>query len=328
MRSTSSNKVTIPVSPGAMPGRRRGWRGRTRSGPSPKILSGAKASRLRSAAWRRGVLERLVYPHARSSADQLNQAQQIIRLLDRITEGAPLGVEGGPFIADRTLAIIRRVMNWHATRSDDFRSPIVRGMARAEEAACTRTLTDNELRAVWNATDVATPFACFIRFALLTACRRNEAAQLRWDEIDGTNWVLPAARNKTKVDLVRPLSVAAQAVLARVPRLAGCNFVFSTDGRSAINGFSHFKRQFDTQCGVTGWTLHDLRRTARSLMSRAGVNVDHAERCLGHVIGGVRGVYDRHEFHAEKLRAFEALAAQIERIVSPVPNVVSLPARG
>jgi integrase len=287
-----------------------------------------EGSRLRSAAWRQGVLERLVYPTLGDRPISLIKRSEIIRLLDRITEGTPLGVEGGPFIADRTLAIIRRVMNWHATRSDDFRSPIVRGMARAEEAARTRTLTDNELRAVWNATDVATPFACFIRFALLTACRRNEAAQLRWDEIDGTNWVLPAARNKTKVDLVRPLSVAAQAVLARVPRLAGCNFVFSTDGRSAINGFSHFKRRFDTQCGVTGWTLHDLRRTARSLMSRAGVNVDHAERCLGHVIGGVRGVYDRHEFHAEKLRAFEALAAQIERIVSPVPNVVSLPARG
>jgi hypothetical protein len=75
---------------------------------------------------------------------------------------------------------------------------------------------------------------------------------------------------------------------------------------------------------VTGWTLHDLRRTARSLMSRAGILSDHAERCLGHVIGGVRGVYDRHEFHAEKKRAYEALAAQIERIVNPQDNVVPL----
>ena len=63
-------------------------------------------------------------------------------------------------------------------------------------------------------------------------------------------------------------------------------------------------------------------------MSRAGVKSDHAERCLGHVIGGVRGIYDRHEFHAEKLRAFEALAAQIERILHPRDNVTALPARG
>ena len=62
-------------------------------------------------------------------------------------------------------------------------------------------------------------------------------------------------------------------------------------------------------CGVTGWTLHDLRRTARSLMSRAGSQSDHAERCLGHLVGGVRGTYDRHDYHEEKWRAFEALAA-------------------
>ena len=59
-------------------------------------------------------------------------------------------------------------------------------------------------------------------------------------------------------------------------------------------------------------------------MSRAGVPVDHAERCLGHVIGGVRGVYDRHEYYEEKKAAFEALAAQIDRILQPADNVVPL----
>jgi hypothetical protein len=62
-------------------------------------------------------------------------------------------------------------------------------------------------------------------------------------------------------------------------------------------------------------------------MSRAGVNADHAERCLGHVIGGVRGVYDRHEYHAEKRAAYEALAALIERIIHPVDNVAELSAK-
>ena len=59
-------------------------------------------------------------------------------------------------------------------------------------------------------------------------------------------------------------------------------------------------------------------------MSRAGVSSDHAERCLGHVMPGVRGVYDRHEFYEEKCRAYEALAAQIERIVNPQENIVPL----
>jgi integrase len=75
---------------------------------------------------------------------------------------------------------------------------------------------------------------------------------------------------------------------------------------------------------VTGWTLHDLRRTARSLMSRAGVPSDHAERSLGHVMLGVRGIYDRHEYLQEKRHAFEALAGQIEHIVNPQRNVVPL----
>src|SRR5262249_59941466 len=88
-------------------------------------------------------------------------------------------------------------------------------------------------------------------------------------------------------------------------------------GARPLGGFSKRKREFDNACGVTGWVVHDLRRTARTLMSRAGVSADIAERCLGHTITGVRGTYDRHAYEAEKRHAFEALAAQIERVVRP-----------
>ena len=121
----------------------------------------------------------------------------------------------------------------------------------------------------------------------------------------------PATRNKTKVDLVRPLSAAALAVLADMPRIDGRESVFWPSMR-----FASMKKLLDERSGVRDWVLHDLRRTARSLMSRAGVNADHAERCLGHTIGGVRGTYDRYAYYTEKKHAFEALAAQIERIVS------------
>jgi len=277
--------------------------------------------RLRSAEWRRGILERLVHPTLGDRPIGDIRRSDIIRLLDKIDE------HNGPVMADRTLAIIRKITNWHASRSDDFRSPIVRGMARVkpQERARERTLTNDELRAVWKVADAGEgPFDRLVQFLLLTAARRTEAAAITWQEVDGATWALPAFRNKTKVDLARPLSAAAQSVLARVPRLAGCPFVFSTDAKNPISGFSRFKQKFDKSCGVTGWTLHDLRRTARSLMSRAGVNSDHAERCLGHVIAGVRATYDRHEYYAEKQRAFEALAAQIERIVNPNENVVAI----
>ena len=73
------------------------------------------------------------------------------------------------------------------------------------------------------------------------------------------------------------------------------------------------------------WTLHDLRRTARTLMSRAGVRPDIAERVLGHVISGVEGIYDRHDFVEQKRDALERLAAAIDRIVNPpADNVVPI----
>jgi integrase len=131
---------------------------------------------------------------------------------------------------------------------------------------------------------------------------------------------------KTNLELVIPLSLTARAVFARVPQIGSSDFVFTTDGKTPISGFSKFKRAFDQACGVTGWTLHDLRRTARSLMSRGGVPSDHAERALGHVIGGIRSTYDRHEFYQEKKHAFAALAGQLDHILHPHDNVIPLEA--
>jgi integrase len=265
-------------------------------------------AKLRSAEWRKGVLDRHVYPTLGSRPIAEIRRSEIVRLLDGIEEGS------GAAMATQTLAIIRKVMNWHAMRSDDFLSPVVRGMGRTQHSAQAREriLTDNELRAIWRAEGW---FGDYVRFLLLTAARRNEVAGMTWDEVDEGDWTLPAARNKTKVDLVRPLSRAAQAILSAMPKDG--EFVWSPNGGDrALASFSHHKATFDKASGVKGWRLHDARRSARSLMSRAGIPTDHAERCLGHVIGGVRGVYDRHEYHAEKQQAFEALAALIERIVT------------
>src|SRR5262249_5185389 len=153
---------------------------------------------------------------------------------------------------------------------------------------------------------------------------RSEASRMTWAERENGDWVLPASRNKTGLLLVRPLSATSQELLDKLPRIGDCPFVFTTNGRTAISGYSRLKARFDAACGVSNWRLHDLRRTARSLLSRAGVNSDHAERCLGHVISGVRGTYDRHEFYDEKKFAFEALAAQIRRIVYPQDNVLQM----
>jgi integrase len=192
------------------------------------------------------------------------------------------------------------------------------------ESARERILTDVELRKIWLAAGAAGLFGHLVKFLLLTAARRREAAGTTWDEVADGLWTLPAARNKTNKELTRPLSAAALAVLEARPRIAGCPYIFSPAGRRPLTAFSDRKKEFDIAAGVTGWRIHDLRRTSRSLLSRAGVSPDHAERCLGHSVGGVRGIYDRHRYLEEMRQAYEALAGLIERLLDPRPNVVAM----
>ncbi len=293
--------------------------------------------KLRTVDAQRATFERLVYPTLGARQIDGIKRSDINELLDTIED------ERGPRMASLTLAYLSRVMNWHASRVDDFRSPIVRGMSKDRGVAAKRdrVLSDEELRAFWRASEAWDhQFARLLQFVLLTATRRDEAADMRWSEVDGDTWTIPAARYKTKIDFELPLSKAVLDLLATTTRLG--EFVFTTTGEAAIGGFSKFKKQFDAlmlgelrdmamesgddpgKITIDRWTIHDLRRTARSAMTQAGVAPDHAERALGHVIAGVRGVYDRHGYRDEKRNAFEALARQIARVVSPQPNVVPM----
>lgn len=279
-----------------------------------------EGAKMRSADKYQRILQRLVYPVLGAKPVGYARRRDVVRLLDKIED------ENGPAQATIVLAIVRRIFAWHAARSDDFNSPIVRGMARttASDHRRTRILDDDEIRRVWQ-TASATPgaFGFYIKFLLLTACRRDEAAAMRWSEISDIVWTLPATRNKVKQDLSRPLSVAALDVLAAVPRIHGSDFVFSYDG-GRLGGIGRRKIEFDRACGVSGWVLHDLRRTARSLMSRAGVPAEHAERCLGHLQPGIQQTYDRHRYVAEMASAYEKLAKLINQIVNPQPNVAAM----
>jgi integrase len=293
------------------------------------------SGKLRSAPQRLKVFERLIFPVLGARQIDSIKRSEIVRLLDKIQD------ENGRSAAHLALAHLSKVMNWHASRDDDFLSPIRRGMGRIKpsEHERERVLSDDELCAVWRAAESTRgPFGSFVQLTLLTAARRNEAARIKRDEVSNGNWIIAAERMKGKREHVVPLSAAAKAIIDGMPNLGA--HVFTTDGRRPIGNFSKFKAKFDAtvlaELGkqdpkakpIPNWTLHDLRRTARSLMSRAGVSSDIAERCLAHVVGGVRGIYDRYAYHAEKKHAFETLAAQIERIVNPpADNVTSLDER-
>jgi integrase len=253
----------------------------------------------------------------------------IVELLDAVEDTA------GPVMADRTLAYLRKAFRWWAARDDQFSPPIVPGMARTrpKERARSRVLSDQEIRDVWKALDTAKvpkPFPAFVRTLLLTCQRRDEVSRMGWKEVDGDVWEIPAERYKTGLPNAVPLTKAVCELLG-APKKAG--FVFSGDGgKRALSGFSKSKRALDIAIAeirkqekrepMPNWRLHDLRRTGRSLMSRAGVPSDHAERTLGHVLQGVRGTYDRHDFLPEKKAALERLAALVGKILNPASGRV------
>jgi integrase len=275
-----------------------------------------EGAKLRSVGERRAVFDRSILPALGDRPIDEIKRSEVVRLLDDLED------DRGPRAAGLAFAYLSKVMNWHASRDDDFRSPLVRGMARGQSKARERVLSDDEIRALWLGTASGDVFDRYLRFLLLTAVRRNEAGYMTRAELKGDLWTIPAARMKGKVEHVVPLSKAA---LAQLPATGERMF---PGRRSHVVDFDGCKLVFDRAVPIEpGWRLHDLRRTARSLLSRAGVSPDIAERCLAHTIGGVRGVYDRHAYLDEKRAAFEALASLIDRIVDPQPNVVPIKGR-
>ena len=256
-----------------------------------------------------------MFPAIGDTAIENIRRSDIVAMLDKVED------EAGPAAAMTVLSHVRRILGWHESRTDDFRSPITKSMSREAGAARERTLNDDEIRKVWlSEVPLWSPIA---RLLLLTACRRTELGEMRWDEVKDGVWIIPASRTKTNKDVALPLSRAAQQILNSIPTLDACPYVFTSDGMGPITGYSNGKRKLDAASGVSNWRLHDLRRTARTLLSRAGVDSDTAERCLGHAIGGVRGVYDRHQYQEQMRVAFERLAQQIQNIVDPPTGRVS-----
>jgi integrase len=284
------------------------------------------AKRLRSEHEVRRLLRAHVYPRWGERAFLDIRRSDVAALLDEVED------DHGARQADYVLAIVRGIMNWFATRHDDYVPPIVRGMRRTvpKERARTRTLTDNEMRLIWKTAATNGTFGALVRLLLLTAQRRDKVVSMRWSDIsvDGT-WTIPAeAREKGSAgELVLP-EMALNIIRAQ-PHLGDNPYVLAGRGNSHINGYSKAKRQLDAKLpsAMPGWVLHDLRRTARSLLSRAGVRPDIAERVLGHSLHGVEAVYDRHAYSAEKADALRRLAALIDSIVQPRENVVPLAKR-
>jgi integrase len=260
-------------------------------------------------------LTRYVYPRWKDRPFLQIKRRDIADLIDEIEDGS------GPRQANMVLSTIRSICEWWQTRDDDYTSPVVKGMKRDENKAREHTLTDAEIASVWQATAEGT-FGGIVRLLLLTAQRRAKVQTMKWSDLseDCATWTMASEPDEKGHPEVLRLPPAAIDVLKQQPRIGP--YVFASERRQGrpFNSFGQAKRALDLKLGFNGWTIHDLRRTARSLLSRVGVSFDHAERVLGHVIPGTAGVYDRHPYEQEIGNAVAKLAAEIARIVNPPPG--------
>jgi integrase len=278
-----------------------------------------EGGRLRTLDQRKADLGLLYKPLGQMPIPEIKRAQ-FVREFDRVED------QRGATRANRVQTATKALLNWFGSRSD-YVSVLTRTPARVSisQHARSHVPSDADLQAIaLTAEQDLGPFGRYLLFTLLCANRRGESAALHRRELspDGRVWIIPAARYKSNRDLLIPLSAAAQAIIRSMPVLPGGDYVFSEDGKYPLGNFSVRKARFDKLCGVSNWRIHDLRRAARTLLSRAGVNPDTSERALGHALTGVRRVYDRHEFQSEKAAAFELLAQMVERITRPPPDVV------
>jgi integrase len=153
---------------------------------------------------------------------------------------------------------------------------------------------------------------------------------MKWSDLAGDEWTIAVADREKGTPGKLKLSSAALAIIERQPHVMGSPYVFAGRGRGPFYSFSQRKRELDAKlpADIPDLTLHDLRRTAKSLMARAGVTPHVSERVLGHAIAGVEGVYDVHDYTNEKADALAKLAALVETIINPpTDNVVALQGR-
>ena len=280
-----------------------------------------KANGLRSQAEVERILQKYIYPTWKDREFVGIRRGDVTQLLDTVQDA------NGPRQADYVLAVVRGIMNWYASRADDYVSPITRGMRRTDPKSRKRgrILEDDEIRLVWTVAEGNGTFGAILRLALLTAQRREKTATMKWSDVtvDG-EWCIPFEDREKGSGGALVLPEAALAIIREQKRIGNNPHVFAGRGDGHFKGFSPCKRAFDAKAKIEPWMIHDLRRTARSLMARAGVRPDIAERVMGHAIQGVEGVYDRHSYRDEKAGALKQLAGLLDTILNPPSENVVL----
>jgi integrase len=238
--------------------------------------------------------------------------ENIAKLLNEVE------VERGPVSANRTRTSLSAFFNW--VLSEGIRLPEgnpVEHTRKREEQSRDRVLTHDELKRVWTACE-GDHFGAIVKLLMLTGQRREEIAGLRCVEVKDDQIELPQERTKNGREHIVPLSDAAKAILDRFPR-GDRLFVFGRDD-TGYSGFTRSKERLDKRIGeIAHWTVHDLRRTAATLMAgELRIQPHIIEAVLNHVSGhkaGVAGIYNRASYEKEKRAALALWAEHLTAIV-------------
>lgn len=199
-----------------------------------------------------------------------------------------------PSIARHAFAVIMNVMNWAVSRRYITHNPLEGVQPPKLNPSRERVLTDEELVKVWTAADPNTAYGCIIRLCLLLGQRRSATASIQPEWLKAGVLTFPAASTKGKRVHAIPITEQAETYIASSP--------------FTCNNWSKSKVALDEKCGVTGWTVHDCRRSFASRLQRLGVRIEVTEKFLGHVSGkvsGITGIYQRHDYMEEMRTAAE-----------------------
>ncbi len=214
----------------------------------------------------------------------------------------------GPINANRLYALLSMLFNMAVSHGWIPYSPMA-GMQKpgGAERPRQRVLSDQEIKSLWPI------LPDYFKMILLTGQRPGEVYAMHSRDIDfqGALWIIPAVQTKTGFANAVPLS---QQAIRLIPEREGYCFP-STKGNGHIKWTNKVRERIQQKAGIYGWTAHDLRRTARTMLSRLGVPSHVSERVLGHKMGGIEGVYDTYDYLKEKRQALDKLGREIDRIL-------------
>jgi integrase len=265
--------------------------------------------------------------------------RDIVLLLDEIVE------RGAVIIANRVLAVTRKMFNFAVGRDIIDASPCVQIPAPSKENRRERNLSEDEIKVFWDKLDdakISKEIKLALKFLLITGQRKSEVIEAEWKEFDfkAKWWTIPAKKAKNKQTHRVPLTPMAIEILNEVRQVTGeYQFVFASPvgatkrnprkqvGSSPILGSSvdHALRDNLTDDPKTNrinifklnhFTPHDLRRTAASMMTRAGVQRLTVKKILNHADREITAVYDRYEYDNEKQKAMQIWDRQLTSILT------------